>query len=155
MPGWIYKHSCDILAGKMIVRGGEIFEERNGKKYYRANLEDYSLDPLSATWQQITNRNWPHFLIHRMDNKLLSSKLLPEPEEFIPEPFKEAVVPGEKWPKVRFVAKNVEVVLLVNRYRAEIIFEGNTPGNQAVKIAEEICGNIEEHSQSECLLESL
>src|ERR1700760_3482427 len=56
MPGWIYKHSCDILAGKMIVRGGEIFEERNGKKYYRANLEDYSLDPLSATWQQITNR---------------------------------------------------------------------------------------------------
>lgn len=155
MPGWIYKHRCNVSPGKITVRGGEVFEIRNGKKYDRANIEDYSLDLASGTWQRITNRNWPHFLIRRMDNKLLSSKVLPEPEEFIPEPFKEAMVSGEKWPNLRFVANHVEVLLLFNLLQAEVIFEGNLPAEQATKIAEEICSNIEESAQSPCLLERL
>lgn len=153
MPGWIYRFRCDLLSDQIIIRDGEIFEERNGRKYYRNNIEDYALDLTSGAWKRITNRNWPHFLIQRMDNKFISTTPPLKPEEFLPEECKQYIVPSEKSRTVRFTTKNVQAVLSLKPLHAELVFEGNLPGDHSIKIAEEICGKIEEAVQSVCLLE--
>jgi hypothetical protein len=155
MPGWIFKHQADYISGEIIFRQGNVFEIRNGKKCYRKNTEDYVLDLAAGEWKRLTSRNWPHFLIRKVDGGLFNMPHRIEVADLIPQRFKADVIPGSKWSDVRFAVQQTQIALTLGLMQIEIVMEGALPNRQAGMIAGEICDNIEKITQSKCLLENL
>ncbi|HEY1551607.1 MAG TPA: hypothetical protein VGG28_27455 [Kofleriaceae bacterium] len=64
-PGWLYKHTAELDAGSIVVRGGI----RDGADDLVENVDDYALALDSMTWTRLTARKWTIWRVERADNR--------------------------------------------------------------------------------------
>lgn len=153
-PGWLYRHQADFdTQGRVVVRGGQV----DGERCCRRNVEEFALDIRSWAWHRLTNRNWHQFSICPEDQGPFVAERWPELEELLPRDIEDTVETSEEevWPCIRFVARGVSVLVVVEVNYVEVIIEGELPEALAYQIAEEIRANAETAIQRQCVLERL
>lgn len=64
-PGWIFKHSAELVDGAIVFRGGQV----GGPTNLRENADDWRLDLGTLSWSRLTDRQWSQFSIRRADRK--------------------------------------------------------------------------------------
>jgi hypothetical protein len=65
-PGWIFKHSATLQDGWILIRAGEIQNERG----ILENIDDWQLELNSLRWTRLTDRKWPRFEFVRQDGEM-------------------------------------------------------------------------------------
>lgn len=153
MPGWIWKQEADFdSAGRITIRGGEVFEDRESDHRFRRNLEDYSLDIRSGLWEQITNRNWRQFSIRRGDRKWFDES--PKPESLLPGNIEHTVVPCEDdWRSALIVVKEVPISFTVEMDAVQVVVQGDLSSELLLRIIEGVRSNAEAAIQAPCVQE--
>jgi hypothetical protein len=112
VPGWIFKHRAELEpGGTILIRGGELIEERGGGQRYRRNVEDYDVG--SGVWRRLTNRNWRQFSIRQEDDGLFIQERRLSPENLAPRNTMRAVVAEEKWKRAQILVKGIPVSIIV------------------------------------------
>jgi hypothetical protein len=68
-PGWIYRHTASLLDdGHTIIVGAG--ERWLGKDWAtRENVESWAFDTQRAEWHRVTEHNWQHWVMRRVDRK--------------------------------------------------------------------------------------
>ncbi|WP_162671432.1 hypothetical protein [Gemmata massiliana] len=155
-PGWVFKHEAEATPdGIITIRGGTIIEEREGKRVYRRNVEEFALNTRSGVWQRLTNRNWSQFSVRQEDRGLFVLERSPKREQLFPHAVEYTTEPCEDWSGIRFVVQGVPVSVTVGVSEIDIIVEGELPGEMAGQIAEEVRTNTEVAIQQRCVLQRL
>lgn len=68
-PGWIFRHSAELVDGCVVVRGGERAVLRDGLEEIVENIDDWSLEVASGVWTRLTDRRWPLWQLARADGE--------------------------------------------------------------------------------------
>jgi hypothetical protein len=63
-PGWLYKHTAELDAGSIVVRGGMRDADDSVE-----NIDDYALALDSMMWTRLTARKWSIWQLERDDGK--------------------------------------------------------------------------------------
>jgi hypothetical protein len=143
-PGWIHDHEANVDSeGNIVVRGGQIVRERDGKQVFRRNFDDYSLDVCRRIWRRLTSRNWRQFNIRMREGKLFVLDQHPPPEALVPHRAKPSAVPGTQPNVIRFVIDGAPVSLKVGVGEIEVIVEADLPDDASTRLAHEIRENVE------------
>jgi len=144
MPGWIFKHEAEVNpTGEVIVRGGEVQHERDGKPHTRRNIEEFALDLRSWTWRQVTSRNWLQFAICRQDQHYFPTEPWRRKEELYPVGMAFTPDPCDEWNRVRFRVSGV-VVEVTDEFRSlEVIVEGDLQSEVLAALTEILRANLE------------
>jgi hypothetical protein len=68
-PGWIYGHSATLAddGQSIVVSGGERWLSNDFPT--SENIDSWSLNTLTGEWHRLTQHNWQHWTIHRIDRK--------------------------------------------------------------------------------------
>jgi len=79
-PGWIYEHAATLTDDgvSLLITGGECWI--GGEFPTAENIDTWSLNTLTGEWCRLTERNWQHWLIVRVDRQ--SSRLTELRHEF-------------------------------------------------------------------------
>jgi hypothetical protein len=154
MPGWLFRHEAEADAQRtIIVRGGEIIEDRGDEQRFRRNVEEYALDTQSWLWCRLTNRRWRQFSIRQEDHGLFVLEQDPPREALLPRNIPHTVEPGEDERRLRFLVQGVPVTVLITASAIEVIIEGQLPDDLASRIAEEVRANAAAAIDRPCVLE--
>jgi hypothetical protein len=153
-PGWVSEHEAEVTPdGVITIRGGQVFEEHDGKRWYRRNVDEFALDSWSGVWRRLTNRNWPQFAIRQKDRGCFVLEQRPEREQLLPRGVEHTAEPCEDWRRIRFVVQGVPVFVAIEVSVIEVMIEGELPEEIAVRIAEEVRANAEATIQRRCLVQ--
>lgn len=68
--GWIHKHNAHFSDGKIIISGGTI--ERSSHEPLFENIDTWSLDINTLTWENLTNLQWQRFYVKKIDDSHLN-----------------------------------------------------------------------------------
>ena len=68
-PGWIHKQTAQLSADQksIVIKGGLL--DVGEKSALRENIDDWTLDIETWTWQKLTSRQWPRLELYRRDKK--------------------------------------------------------------------------------------
>jgi hypothetical protein len=150
MPGWISKHEAEIDdSGGITIRGGQIVREYRGGQLFLRNLENYSLDLASKTWQRTTDRQWYQAKISRDDNRAFPLKPYSKAESLLPRNIPHTVVQCD-WRSARVLIEGVEVSIDVGVSDIEIIVEGSLREEVLTRLSEELLMNAQVLTQYRC-----
>ncbi len=155
VPGWIWKHTAELFAdGTITVRGGEVVEDRDGKRHFRRNLEDFALDLATGVWRRVTERHWGQWRVRRADGKRFEIEPLLRPEGLVPLSIPTEVLPcEEEWNRARVAVEGVPVELTVGHREVEVVVEGWLPEALARRVVEEVRSRTEAATGQLCVLE--
>jgi hypothetical protein len=158
-PGWLFKHEAAVGAdGVITVKGGEVIQERNGRRRYRQNFDDYSLEPASGVWRRLTDRQWSQFSIHRDGHESFPLELRIEPEGLFPTDVSDAEMlgvsddrPSEGW----FRVQGCPVSVTVGWRYIEVVVHGPLPTEAATLFVDAIRARFEALVQHPCVFEQV
>jgi len=153
-PGWIFKHTADLLAETVIsVRGGQLVELKDGKQKFTRNNDVFSLDLKTGTWTQTTNRNWRQWSIRQedrglfiLDHEVRIRDLIPQGVECIPST-------EETKGEARFLVRGVPIRVIAGVRWIEIVAEGDLPEALYGEVAEVFRRRIESLCKKKCVVE--
>jgi hypothetical protein len=155
-PGWLYKHDAKFDSPSSItIGGGEVYEEFNGRKRYRRNFEEYTLNINTGEWKQLTYRNWLQFFIRQANDRPLALDKRPDPRALIPHKFNPDLAVSEDWDRITFSVQGVPVELKVGIFQIEVVVRGDLPGKVADKIGQEVMALTENTVHGRCILEGI
>jgi hypothetical protein len=153
-PGWIFKHTASFDSHQMLlVSGGELYDEFDGRKRYRGNFEDYALNPDTGEWKRLTNRNWRQLSIRQADGSLLVLDKRPKPVSLLPSGIDQSTATSEGWNRITFVSDGVSIELKVNIMQIEILVKGDLTKSVSDRLANEIREITEHATQSQWVLD--
>lgn len=153
MPGWIFEHDAELHANEIIVlRGGQLIEEVDGKQLYRRNVEDYSLDTRSGVWRRLTNRNWRQFSICREDGGLFVLEHGVSVQDLIPDGLTRIAATEETHHEARFLVRGVTIRVIGGVKWIEIVVEGDLPEEIQREIPELFRSRVEKLCKKRCVL---
>lgn len=152
-PGWISKHEATLGPDEIIsIRGGQLFERKDGKGRYKRSVEDYALDPRAGVWKRLTERNWPQFSIKQEDDGLFVLDHDVRTQDLIPEGLKRIPVEEESHREARFLVRGVPIRVIAGVQWIEIIVEGDLPEEILREMPEVFRSRIETLCKKKCVL---
>lgn len=153
-PGWVFEHEAEAGPdGVVTVRGGKVFEERDGEARCRRNVEEFALDTRSGVWRRLTHRNWRQFAIHQEDHRWFGLVRSPVRQALDLSGVKYSPEPCDDLDHVRFTVQGVPVSVTESVSAIEIIIEGNLPDEVSEHIVEDVRANVEATIKRRCLLQ--
>lgn len=68
-PGWIYRHQASLAADghTIVISGGDLCV--GGERATRENVDTWALDTRNGQWRRLTQRDWQHWVMRRVDRK--------------------------------------------------------------------------------------
>lgn len=68
-PGWIYEHRASLASDghTLVIRGGERW--RGEHRATQENVDTWALDTCNGEWRRLTQHNWQHWVMWRVDRK--------------------------------------------------------------------------------------
>jgi hypothetical protein len=153
MLGWIFKHSAELdPGGTIVIRSGELVEERAGEQRYRRNVEDYALDVGSGVWRRLTNRNWRQFSICQEDGSLFVLNNDVKLKDLIPEGLERRAGTDGSYREGRFLVRGVPIRVIAGVRLIEIIVEGELPEEINRDMPEVFRSRVETLCKKKCVL---
>jgi hypothetical protein len=153
-PGWVFGHKArSDPDGAITIRGGEVFEERDGERRSRRNVEEFALNTRSGVWRRLTARDWQQYAIHQENHGLFVLEHNPAPERLYPSSIEHTPEPCEDRDGIRFSIRGVPVSVTVSVGAIEIIIEGKLPDEVSERVAEEVRTNVEAAIKQPCVLQ--
>lgn len=154
VPGWIFGHTAELSAdGLLLIRGGQFVELRDGKQRFKRNNEEFSLNPATGVWTQITNRNWPQWSIRQKDSGLFILDNAVRLHDLIPEGLESVPVAKADHREARFLLEGVPIRVIAGVKWIEIVAEGELPEQICGKVPEVFRSRIEALCKKECIVE--
>lgn len=154
VPGWIFKHTADLLGDCVLsIRGGQVVEVKDGKQRFKRNIEEFSLDTMTGVWTQTTTRNWPHWSFCQEDGGLFVLDHQVRVRDLIPQGLERIPVTDESYREARFMLQGVPIRVIVGVKCIEIISEGSLPGKLCEEVPEIFRRRIEALCKKKCALE--
>lgn len=86
--GWIHHHTATMKNGQIIVKNGYICDDDNSPM--RENIDEWTFNPKTLVWTNLTNHCWQGFLVERQDFDWLSLsefRCLESDKRYRPEQF--------------------------------------------------------------------
>lgn len=152
MPGWISKHSASSAEeGVIIIRGGQVFKERQSKQRICRNLEDYALDLRQRVWRRITDRNWREFQIRQEKGAFVLDRR-PRLETLLPSSAQPHNLPSDGRSDLRFLVGDVVVSVSIQVTHIELVVEGAIPSALLDHVLEELRSSVEIEVRQRCTL---
>ena len=156
LPGWISKHTARLASdGTIVVAGGEVILNRDGREIYRPSVEEFGLDVLSGTWRRLTNRNWRQFAIRMDKRRMFEIEHWPAPKKLLPEGVEYSLVECDSMLGARIVVRGVSVAISVGVSEIRILVEGELPPELAGRLADSVRLNAEAAVGDRCSMEEL
>lgn len=69
--GWINNHTASVEYGQIMIQGGRIFDDDCSPM--RENIDIWAFNLKTLVWQNITQRQWQGFWLHRKDFDTISA----------------------------------------------------------------------------------
>lgn len=135
----------------LTVRGGQVLVERDAKRRFRRNVEEYELDLGTLVWRQTTDRNWPQYAIRPADGKLFVLDDCPDFEAFRPAGVPHEVLPPADWNTHRLAVGGVAVTVTVGVFEVEVLVEGTLPDGLVDELVEEARRHVEAAAKTACV----
>jgi hypothetical protein len=183
VPGWIFGHEAELADGLVTIRGGEVWEKKDGHERIRRNFEDFAFDVHTGSWKRLTNRNWRLFSICNDGNKVFmpgppfrgccsdddeawkgenleipdfgDTFIYVRPEALLPRRFEyESVLSEEYSLEARIMVAGIPICIKIQTFSIEVIVEGEMEQALAVAIAEDIRESVEADTGIRCNLET-
>ncbi len=182
LPGWIFGHEAEFLHGIITIRGGELYEEKDGKALIRRNFDEFAYEIGTGTWKRLTNRKWRQYSISDEDKKVFmrgprfrgccsmedepwkepieeeledDTFIYVMPEALFPKSFAyETVASDDPTLGERIIVAGIPVSIQMSAFFVEIVVEGEMNAAMADELAEDIKESIEADTGRKCILES-
>jgi hypothetical protein len=153
MPGWIFEHNAELQPNDiLVVRGGQLIEERSGEHLYRRNVEDYALDTRSGIWRRLTKRNWRQFSICQEDGGLFVLNHDVKVQDLVPNSLESIAETEESYRERRFLVRGVPVRVVAGVKWIEIIVEGDLPQEICHDMPEVFRSRVETLCKKKCIV---
>jgi hypothetical protein len=182
LPGWVFGHAAEFSHGVITIRGGEVFEEKDGEPRIRRNSNDFAYEVGTGLWKRLTNRNWWQYEIKDEGGKAFMRgprfrgccslddeqwKGEPEeeesnvdgpllyvmPEALLPRNFRyETVWSDEPSLEDRILVAGIPVSIKMGPFSIEIVVEGEMDEAMADELAQDIREGVEADTGRRCFL---
>lgn len=120
-PGWIFEHVAEASADSTItVRSGRVVELNDGKKRFRRNNDEFSLDASTGVWTQTTNRHWPQWSIAQEDGGLFVLDHDVRVRDLIPTDLERISAADDSYREAGFFLRGVPIRVIVGVSAIEI-----------------------------------
>jgi hypothetical protein len=154
MPGWIFEHEAELdPRGVVTVRGGKLLVAPGGEQRIKRNVEEYALDLRSGVWRQMTDRNWPQFVIRPEGRRYFDPDATAQRLSLYPRETEHTILPCDDLLGIRFEVRGIPVSVAVGIDEIEILIQGALPAGLAERIAEEVRVAAEAATRSRCIAE--
>ncbi len=183
LPGWIFGHEAELGPDGIVIRGGEVWEEKDGAGWIRRNFDDFLYELETGRWKRLTNRKWRQYSICN-DAKKVFMKGQPlrgccategeswkgealeisdfsdtfvyiQPEALFPPHFAYETVSSEAFSlEDRIEVAGIPVSIKVESFSIEIVIEGEMEEARAAALVEDIKESIEADTGLRCVIKS-
>jgi hypothetical protein len=180
-PGWIFGHEAELGPDGIVIRGGEVWEEKAGEERIRRNFDDFIYDPQTGAWKRLTDRRWCQFSICNEAKKVFmkgrpfrgccntegecwtgETPEIPDysdtfvyiqPEALFPRHIAYETVFSEEFSlEDRIEVAGIPVSMKVEAFSIEIVIEGQMEETKAAALVEDIKESIEADTGLKCVL---
>ena len=175
LPGWVFGHEAELRPEGIVIRGGEVWDEKGGEERIRRNFDDFLYDPAAGVWKRLTHRRWRQFSICNQENKVFmkgppftgccgmegeswkgeapeipdfgDTFVFIEPEALFPRRFEYETVLSEEFSlEDRVVVAGVPVSIKLSSCSIEIVIEGDMVEGMAASLVQDIKQGVEAHT---------
>ena len=183
MPGWIFGHEAELGPAGIVIRGGEVWEEKDGEERIRRNFDDFLYDLGTGNWKRLTDRRWRQFSICDEENQVFmkgapfrgccsmdgeswkgESPEMPDlgdtfiyvrPEALFPRGFEYETVSSEEFsPEDRIAVDGIEVSIKVESFAIEVMIEGEMDDARANALVQDIREGVEADTGRPCVVKT-
>lgn len=154
VPGWIFEHVAEAsVGGKITVRSGRVVDLKDGKRRFRRNNEEFSLDLNAAVWAQTTNRSWPQWSIRQEDGGLFILDHDVRLKDLVPEGVERIPTIDEQFREAKFLLRGVPIRVIVGVSAIEIVAEGDLPEKLRAEVPDVFQRRVEILCKKKCVVE--
>ena len=153
-PGWIFRHTTQVLTGDNLhVRGGQCAEIRNGKQRFKRNNEEFLLDIGTGVWTRTTSRNWPQWSIGQEDGGVFLLNHGIRVQDLVPQGVERISATDESYCEAKFLMRGVPIRVIAGVRWIEIIAEGDLPEQLCREVPEVFRRRVEALCKKKCVVE--
>jgi hypothetical protein len=156
MPGWISKHTARLASdGTIVVSGGEVILNKDGREVYRLNVEEFALELSSGSWRRLTNRNWRQFAIRMEKRRMFDIEHWPAPKKLLPDGVEYSLLECDSLLGASILVRGVRVAISVGVSEIKVLVEGELPREFADRLVESVRAHAETAIGDGCSMEEL
>jgi hypothetical protein len=183
LPGWIFRHEAELGPDGIVIRGGEVWEQKDGEERIRRNFDDFIYDPETGGWKRLTDRKWRQYSICNEARKVFmkgqpfrgccategecwkgetleipdfsDTFVYIQPEALFPRHIEYETVFSEVFSlEDRIEVSGIPVSIKVESFSIEIVIEGQMEEAKAAALVEDIRESVEADTGLRCVLKS-